>query len=146
MLLTAWGVINKVLKRSLHSDRVMSPASNPHKTALAPSLLNPWSLCSDFNPFYSLCAMLCSVMSDCDPMDCSLPGSNVLGIFPGKNTGVGCHFLFQGIFLTQDQNHNSSFSCIVRHIIYHCTTWEAHQPLQFSSVQSLSHVRLFETP
>ena len=20
--------------------------------------------------------------------------------FPGKNTGVGCHFLFQGIFLT----------------------------------------------
>ena len=21
--------------------------------------------------------------------------------FPGKNTGVGCHFLFQGIFLTQ---------------------------------------------
>ena len=22
-------------------------------------------------------------------------------IFPGKNTGVGCHFLFQGIFPTQ---------------------------------------------
>ena len=25
----------------------------------------------------------------------------VHGIFPGKNTGVGCHFLLQGIFLTQ---------------------------------------------
>ena len=75
MFLTFWGVINKVLKRSLHSDKVMSPASNPHKTALAPSLLDPWSFCSDFNPFYSLGAMLCSVMSDCDPMDCSLPGS-----------------------------------------------------------------------
>ena len=24
--------------------------------------------------------------------------------FPGKNTGVGCHFLFQGIFLTQGWN------------------------------------------
>ena len=24
--------------------------------------------------------------------------------FPGKNTGVGCHFLFQGIFLTQGSN------------------------------------------
>ena len=24
--------------------------------------------------------------------------------FPGKNTGVGCHFLFQGIFLTQGLN------------------------------------------
>ena len=24
--------------------------------------------------------------------------------FPGKNTGVGCHFLLQGIFLTQESN------------------------------------------
>ena len=23
---------------------------------------------------------------------------------PGKNTGVGCHFLLQGIFLTQESN------------------------------------------
>ena len=29
-------------------------------------------------------------------MDCSPPGSSVRGIFPGKNTGVGCHFLLQG--------------------------------------------------
>ena len=36
-------------------------------------------------------------MSDsCDPMDCSLPGSSVPGISPGKNTGVGCHFPLQG--------------------------------------------------
>ena len=34
----------------------------------------------------------------CDPMDCSLPGSFIHGIFPGKSTGVGCHFLLQGIF------------------------------------------------
>ena len=34
----------------------------------------------------------------CDPMDYGLPGSSVHGIFPGKNTGVGCHFLLQGIF------------------------------------------------
>ena len=26
------------------------------------------------------------------------------GIFPGKNTGVCCHFLFQGIFPTQGSN------------------------------------------
>ena len=24
--------------------------------------------------------------------------------FPGKNTGVGCHFLLQGIFWTQESN------------------------------------------
>ena len=28
-----------------------------------------------------------------DPMDYSLPGSSVHGIFPGKSTGVGCHCL-----------------------------------------------------
>ncbi|CAI9177857.1 unnamed protein product [Rangifer tarandus platyrhynchus] len=30
-----------------------------------------------------------------DPMDCSLPGSSIHGIFPGKNTGVGCHCLLR---------------------------------------------------
>ena len=29
--------------------------------------------------------------------------------FPGKNTGVGCYFLLQGIFLPMDQTH---ISCI----------------------------------
>jgi len=29
----------------------------------------------------------------CDPMDSSPPGSSVHGIFLGKNTGVGHHFL-----------------------------------------------------
>ena len=28
-----------------------------------------------------------------DPMDCSPPGSSVPWDFPGKSTGVGCHFL-----------------------------------------------------
>ena len=38
-------------------------------------------------------------------MDCSLPGSSVHGIVPwGKNIGVGCHFLLQGIFPTQGSN------------------------------------------
>ena len=37
-------------------------------------------------------------------MDCSPLGSSVYGIFLGKNTGVGCHFLFQRIFLTQGSN------------------------------------------
>ena len=40
----------------------------------------------------------------CDLMDCSPPGSSVHGDSPGKNTGVGCHFLLQGIFPTQGLN------------------------------------------
>ena len=37
-------------------------------------------------------------------MDCSLPGSSVHGDSSGKNTGVGCHALLQGIFPTQGLN------------------------------------------
>ena len=55
-----------------------------------------------------VCARMHSVMWSCPtlghPMDCSLPSSSVHGIFPGKNTGVGCHFLLQSIFPTQGWN------------------------------------------
>ena len=37
-------------------------------------------------------------------MDCSLPDFSVHGITPGKNSGVGYHFLLQGVFLTQGSN------------------------------------------
>ena len=37
-------------------------------------------------------------------MDCSPPGSSVLGNSPGKNTRVGFHALLRGIFLTQGWN------------------------------------------
>ena len=40
----------------------------------------------------------------CDSMDCRPPGSSVHGDCTGKNTGVGCHFLLQGIFPTQGSN------------------------------------------
>ena len=40
-------------------------------------------------------ASLQSCLTLCDPIDSSPPGSPVPGIPPGKNTGVGCHFLLQ---------------------------------------------------
>ena len=44
-------------------------------------------------------------MSDsCDHMDCSLPGILCPWDSPGKDAEVGCHFLLQGIFLTQKSN------------------------------------------
>ena len=51
--------------------------------------------------------MLCLVTRHvqlCGPMDCSPPGSSVHGDSPGKNTGVGCHALLQGIFPNQGSN------------------------------------------
>ena len=64
-------------------------------------------------------------------MDCSPPGSSVHGDSPGKNTGVGCHALFQWIFPTQESNwgllhcrwilyqlsYQGSPNCCVGHLI-----------------------------
>ena len=65
------------------------------------------------SPEYSLCyltmlACACAIAQPCptlcSPTDCGQPGSSVHGIFPGKNTGVGCPLLLQGIFSTQGLN------------------------------------------
>ena len=56
----------------------------------APNILNVLTL----NTRYMcecLCAQSCPTLFD--PMDCSLPGSSVHRISPGKNTRVGCHVL-----------------------------------------------------
>ena len=53
---------------------------------------------------YVLSLVSQSCLTLCNTMGCSLPGSSVHGDSPGKNTGVRCHFLLQGIFLTQGLN------------------------------------------
>ena len=52
-----------------------------------------------------MCMLSHSVVS-CSPRDCSPPGSSDHGDSPGKNTGVGCHALLQGIFPTQGLNQS----------------------------------------
>ena len=49
-----------------------------------------------------LSCFLCPTL--CNSMNGSLPGSSVHRHSPGKNTGVGCHAIIQGIFLTQGSN------------------------------------------
>ena len=63
----------------------------------------------------------------CDPIDCSLPG---------KNTGVGCHFLVQGISPTQGSNPS----------LLHYLHWEADSlPLQhLESPVSVVNKRKFD--
>ena len=51
-----------------------------------------------------VCVPAQSCLTLCEPVECSPPGSSVHGIFPGKNTGVGCYFSLQEIFRTQGSN------------------------------------------
>jgi len=48
-------------------------------------------------------------------MDCSPPDCSVLEDSPGRNTGMGCHALIQGIFLTQGSNQGLPYC---RQILY----------------------------
>ena len=64
-----------------------------------------------------------------DPTDCSPPGSSVHGNSQGKNTGVCCHDLLQGIFLTQGSNLRllglSYVSSLAGEFFTTSATWEA---------------------
>ena len=51
-----------------------------------------------------VCLVAQSCLTLCDCVDCSPPDCSVHGDSPGKNTGVGCHALLQGIIPTQGSN------------------------------------------
>ena len=77
------------------------------------------------------CAVLCLVDQLCptlDPMDCSPPGSSVHGDSPGKNIGVGCHALLQGIFPTQRSNPGLPHC---RRILHHLSHQESPRILEW---------------
>ena len=65
-------------------------------------------------------------------LDYSPPGSSIHGIIPSKDTGVGCHFLLQGIFPAQGSN-----PCLLncRQSLHCWTIWKPmFVSVQFSSV------------
>ena len=70
--------------------------------------------------YICVCLIIQSGPTLCDPMDYRLPGFCVHGDSPGKDTGVGCHALSQGIFLTQVSNPGLPHC---RQILY----WLSHQ-------------------
>ena len=55
--------------------------------------------------------------------------------FPGKNNGVGCHYLLQGIFETQGSNpHLFESSELVGRFFTTSVTWEAQLQLQYNNM------------
>ena len=90
--LASWDLLSGTQTR-LHAD--LSEGTQ----ALPRGMLKSWSVSQ-----CCYCLAVKSCLTFCKPMDCSPPGPSVHGIFPGKHTGVSCHFLLQGIFPTQGSN------------------------------------------
>ena len=74
---------------------------------------------------------LCSVLSNSSWPHGLFPAKFLHPLnFPGKNTGVGCYSLLQGLFPTIDQTWVSCISCIGRQILYHeCQLETPHSSL-----------------
>ena len=101
-------------------------------------------LASSLVPCCAKSLQLCLTL--CNPMDCSRPASLLCPWDSlGKNTGVGCHALLQGIFLTQGSNLP-----LLRLLHWQGGSLPLEPPGKpsecFRSDQSLSCVRLFATP
>ena len=64
--------------------------------------LSPISI--SLNTYVLCCLVTQSCPTHCNLMDCSPLDSSIHGDSPGKNTGVGCHVILQGIFITQRSN------------------------------------------
>ena len=112
----------------------------PLKLSLSTVFSQPWALLEillffkNFVPahykgiFFSilLCKLSCSVMSNSLQSHGLQPARFLCPWdFPGNNTRMGCHFLLQGIFLTQGLIPHPLHLCIGRQILYHSATGEA---------------------
>ena len=75
----------------------------------------------------------------CDPMNCSVPGSSVHGIFQARILEWGSMPSSKGSFWLKNWTHVSCISSMDMWILYHWDTWE-------TCLSSLSFARLFATP
>ena len=96
---------------------------------------------------YSVCMHVQSLQSCltlCDPMDCSPPGSSVHGILQARILEWVAIPSSRESSPLRDQTHVSGVSCTAGR--FFTLSHQGSSLLSISSVQSLSRVRLFETP
>ena len=99
---TEWRKIRKSPRRNYWEEG----KGQQHRGGLAWAFTVAGMKAEETEPRVLCCA--CSVAQSrpalCNPMDCSPPGSSVLGESPGKNTGMGSLSLLQEIFPIQESN------------------------------------------
>ena len=79
-----------------------------------------------------------SCLTLCAPVDCSPPRLLYPWGFPGKNTGMGCHFLLQRIVPNQGSNLGLLLG---RWILYHWATREDPQKLYNSIIKKATQLK-----
>ena len=89
------------------------------------SLLCRIQICQPITTCMSACSVAQSCPTLCDPMDCSLAGSSVHGIFQARILEQVTISYSRGSSWPRDLTWISEVSCISRQILCHCTTWEA---------------------
>ena len=104
------GSVGSILVRELWSHMLCSAAKKRMKWAVKYKIR-------------CCCLVAKSHPTLCDPMDCSLPGSSVRGIFQARILESGAIFFSRGSSQPRDRTW---ISCIFRGILYHWATWEAH--------------------
>ena len=142
-------------KKERHEVHTMEQASPPHHFHIASGNLLIWVQA----PWMSKCwgqlmecnstvlyVLLCSVMSDSFQPQGPQPTRFLCPCnFPGKNTGVGCHFLLQGSSQPKDGTLVSYGSCIGRQVLYLLSYWEVKVLCSCLSIlpQNYSQYKLF---
>ena len=124
-----------------HKDLDMTEPTHTHTHLIFKTFWNPVSL---YLSNHTACVVL-SCFSHVDSLQSQWTAARQapLSIFSsGKNTGVGCHVLLQGIFPTQGLNPGPPHC---RQILYQLSHQES-PPYCLSEWKSLSHIRLFVTP
>ena len=71
---------------------VLASSKIEHNTTLSKNL-------DELHVYVFMCLVTQLCLSLCDPMDYNPPGSSCSWDSSGKNTGVACHFLLQGMDL-----------------------------------------------
>ena len=110
--LRSWGLNPECLLKSLYSPILLQRCFDV--LLCSHIIIGGWAVLSRTKE----CLVTKSCPTLCNSIDCSLPGSSVHGDSPGRNTGVDCHALLQGIFLTQASNPHLLCLLHRRQILY----------------------------
>ena len=114
--------------RILWSSSQNAPFTLDGAPSACPSPSHPPNYIKDGSndiPSPYVCAQPQSCLTLCDPMDCSLPGSSVHGIFQARILEWVAISYSRESSPIRDRTCISCVSCIGKQILYHCASREA---------------------